>query len=78
MRFLIAAAALAAASLMTAPRAEAASYCYDGEHGMTCGFISLQQCLESLSGNDAGTCAIDPMTPTREVVRKQPRKHTAN
>ena len=78
MRILMALGIAIAAGCLTSPRAEAASFCYDGEHGMTCGFVSLQQCLDSVSGNDPGTCVIDPMTPTWETVRRQPRKRTAN
>jgi hypothetical protein len=76
MRLIIAAAALVAASLITAPRAEAASYCYDGELGQTCGFVSLQQCLDAVWGTVTGTCQIDP-TPS-QVVRTQPRKRVAH
>jgi hypothetical protein len=78
MRILIALGIVVAASCLTSPRAEAATWCYDGEHGVTCGFVSLQQCLESVSGNDAGTCVVDSMPATQEVVRKQPRKRAAN
>ena len=78
MRALIALAALIAATFMTAPRAEAATWCYDGEQGQTCGFISLQQCLDALSATVTGTCMLDPVTPMRETIRSQPRKRPAN
>ena len=78
MRALIALGALVAATSMTPPRAEAASYCYDGEQGQICGFISLQQCLDSLSANSTGTCNIDPLAPTAETVRSAPKKRTTN
>ena len=78
MRTLIALSALAAATFMTAPRAEAASYCYDGEVGVTCGFVSLQQCLDASSGVASGTCYVDPMAPSRELIRNQPRKPSAS
>jgi hypothetical protein len=78
MRALIVLGAVVAASFMTTPRAEAASWCYDGEQGVTCGFVSLQQCLDALSANSTGTCSIDPIVPTRETVRTQSRKRTTN
>jgi hypothetical protein len=78
MRALIAVGALIAATFITAPRAEAATWCYDGEQGVTCGFVSLQQCLEALSATSTGTCSFDPLIPTRETVRTQPRKRSAN
>jgi hypothetical protein len=71
------AAALVAANLMTGPRAEAASYCYDGELGQTCGFVSLQQCLDAVWGTVTGTCYADPATP-QQVVRTPPRKRVAH
>ena len=77
MRFMIAAAALVAAILMTAPRAEAASYCHDGELGQTCGFVSLQQCLDAVWGTVTGTCYADPAIP-QQVVRTPPRKRVAH
>ena len=77
MRTLIALSFVIAAALLTTPRAQAASWCYEGEHGVTCGFVSLQQCLESVRGNDAGTCQLDPLSPTREIIRTQPRKRGA-
>jgi hypothetical protein len=78
MRALVAPGVLAAATFMTAPRAEAASYCYDGEQGQTCGFVSLQQCLDALSATATGTCSLDPVTPTRETIRSAPKKRTTN
>ena len=77
MRTLIALAFAVAAACLTTPRAEAATWCYESEHGITCGFVSLQQCLESVWGNAAGTCQADAMSPTRETVRSQPRKRGA-
>ena len=78
MRFVLAAAALVAASLMTAPRAEAAGWCYDGEQGDTCGFATLQQCLDALWGNAVGTCVHNLQTSTYEIVRSPARKKTKN
>jgi hypothetical protein len=77
MRTLIALSFVIAAALMTTPRAQAATWCYESEHGFTCGFVSLQQCLDSLWGNATGTCQPDPLTPTREIVRTQPKKRSA-
>lgn len=80
MRALIALGALAAVTFIAAPapRAEAADWCYDGEQGQTCGFISLQQCLDALSATAVGTCLYNPQDSNREVVRTQPRKRTAH
>ena len=77
MRTLIALSFVIAAALMTTSRAQAETWCYEGENGVTCGFISLQQCLETIWGTAAGTCHTDPLTPTREIVRTQPRKRAA-
>jgi hypothetical protein len=78
MRTLMAVGILAAASFLTAPRAEAATWCYEGEHGYTCGFISLQQCLDTVWGNAPGTCLFEPLGFTQEIVRtRQPRRPAA-
>jgi hypothetical protein len=76
MRFMFAMAALVAASLLTAPRAEAAGWCYDGEQGDTCGFVTLQQCLDALWGNAVGTCVQNLQTSTYEIVRTPARRKT--
>lgn len=78
MRFAFALAVLAAATLMSAPRAEAAGWCYDGEQGTTCGFVSLQQCLDALSATATGTCLIDPQSADQESASSRSRKRAAH
>ena len=77
MRALIALSFVIAAALMTTPRAQAENWCYEGETGVTCGFVSLQQCMDSIFGTAIGTCHLDPLSPTREIVRTQARKRGA-
>ncbi len=78
MRFAIALAALAAAAVLSPSSAKAEGWCYDGEQGQTCGFVSLQQCLDALSANAVGTCLFNPANTTYEVIRSPARKKTAN
>ncbi len=78
MRFAFALAALAAATLMSPPRAEASGWCYDGEQGATCGFVSLQQCLDARSATATGTCLIDPQSPDREASPARSRKQASH
>ena len=76
MRTLIALSFVIAAALVTTPRAQAENWCYEGENGVNCGYVSLQQCLESIFGAAIGTCHVDPLSPSREI-RTQTRRRGA-
>ncbi len=78
MRMLIAVGALVAAAFMTAPRAEATGFCYDGEQGLNCGFVSFQQCLDARSATATGTCYVHPLSLSEETIRTQSRRHVTH
>lgn len=79
MKSLIVLAAIVAVSLLSAPRAEAANYCLDGETGITCGFVTMQQCMEAMFGN-GGACIPEPemANETRLPVRHQTATNKPN
>jgi hypothetical protein len=75
------AAALRALTLVAMPTAALASeYCLTSASGMRgCGFATVQQCLDSLSGT-SGTCAREPFyqDPNSALAYQPKRSHLHN
>jgi Protein of unknown function (DUF3551) len=74
MRFVAALGTFMTAAMLAAPAAEART----GEWcairtGMTCGYVSFQQCLDAASGLGA-ICKPD-IYPDDQPVRRQARRH---
>ena len=67
-------AALVAASMVGAPRAEAATtWCANNGEETTCGFVTFQQCLDYAAGNNA-FCDVDNNTaPSQTTTRSNIR-----
>lgn len=79
LKFIAVAAALRALALVAMPTAAlAGEYCLTNTSGMRgCGFATVQQCLDSLSGT-SGTCARDPFyrDPNSALAYQLKRGHS--
>jgi hypothetical protein len=76
LKLIAATAAVRALTLVAIPTAALASeYCLTNTSGMGgCGFTTLQQCLDSLSGS-AGTCARDSFyQDPKSALAYQPKR----
>jgi Protein of unknown function (DUF3551) len=79
LKLIAVAAAVRALTLVAIPTAAlAGEYCLTNTSGMRgCGFATLQQCLDTLSGS-AGTCTRDPfyLDPHSALAYEPKRSHS--
>ena len=79
VKLIAVAAAIRALTFVVIPTAALASeYCLTDTSGMRgCGFATVQQCLDSLSGS-AGTCGRDPFyqDPNSAMAYEPKRSHS--
>ena len=72
MRLLVTLAICAAATMLTAPRAQAVTWCANDGENFACGFVTFQQCLEFAAGNNA-FCDVDLASSLPQITSSRSR-----